>query len=146
MYNFCLDPGPNQGYVWIWICNRQKKYFFATIDDSCTLCLSNRERRSSDFGLIREWNRKPRRSPPLFCKCNMQHCGHWTVFRIHPVFLLILILIFRIRSGFLADPDPDSGKKFDPDPEKKSESETLVVEMAGSGENVYTNKEHSFEK
>ena len=70
----------------------------------------------------------------------------WTVFRIHPVFLLILILIFRIRSGFLADPDPDSGKKFDPDPEKKSGSETLVVEMAGSGENVYTNKEHSFEK
>ena len=25
---------------------------------------------------------------------------------------------FQIRSGFLADPDSDSGKKFDPEPEK----------------------------
>ena len=32
---------------------------------------------------------------------------------------------FRIGSGFLADPDPDSGKKFDPDPEKKPGSKTL---------------------
>ena len=30
----------------------------------------------------------------------------------------VWIWIFRIGSGFLADPDPDSGKKTDPDPEK----------------------------
>ena len=32
---------------------------------------------------------------------------------------------FRIGSGFLADPDPDSEKKSDPDPGKKPGSETL---------------------
>ena len=33
---------------------------------------------------------------------------------------------FRIGSGFLADPDPDSEKKDDPDPGKKPRSETLL--------------------
>ena len=57
-------------------------------------------------------------------------------------------------SGFFADPDPDfpdqirifgrSGSGLRK--KVRSGSETLVVEMAGSGENVYTNKEHSFEK
>ena len=32
---------------------------------------------------------------------------------------------FRIRSGCLANPDPDSEKKSDPDPWKKTWSETL---------------------
>ena len=32
---------------------------------------------------------------------------------------------FRIGSGFVADPDPDSEEKADPDPGKKPGSETL---------------------
>ena len=36
------------------------------------------------------------------------------------LFSWIRIRIFRTGSGFLADPDPDSGKKSDPDPDKRT--------------------------
>ena len=45
------------------------------------------------------------------------YLSFWTVFFMDPDFP-VWIWIFRIGSGFLADPDPDSGKKTDPDPEK----------------------------